>query len=263
MDLGLRDRVAIVTGSSQGIGKAIALGLANEGATVTLCARNLEAVRDAAREISTATGRAIVPLQVDLRRRDDIASMVEKTVARYGRIDVLINDTGGPPARRFLDTTDDDGRQAIDGLLLSAVTCSRAVIPSMTQHQWGRIINVTSFAAKQPAAGLILSNALRAGVLGLTKTLAQEVAASGILVNAVYPEWTHTRRLEALAQVQAERDGSTVEGVIAGWTQDIPLKRLARPDEIAHLVVFLASENARYLTGAVIQVDGGLIKSLT
>lgn len=263
MDLGLKDRAAIVTGSSQGIGRAIALGLAKEGADVTICARNPEQLRETAREITAATGRDVLPVPVDLSKREDITSMVKRTIERYGRIDVLVNNTGGPPSSRFLETSDEHWRRAIDALLLSVVHCSQEVIPAMKLNAWGRIINMTSFAAKQPAERLILSNALRAGILGVTKTLASELAEYRILVNAVCPGWTRTRRLEELAQVRAEACGGTAEAVMAEWTQNIPLKRLARPEEIANLVVFLSSDKASYITGAVIQVDGGFIKSLT
>jgi 3-oxoacyl-[acyl-carrier protein] reductase len=263
MDLGLNDRVAIVTGSSQGIGKAIAFCLAKEGATVTICARNIKTLRDTSREIITATGSNVLPIRVDLREKEDIASMVKTTIETYGRIDILVNNTGGPPSRRFLETTEENWRSAIESLLMSVVNCSREVIPYMKQNMWGRIVNMTSFAAKQPAERLILSNALRAGILGLTKTLSNELAEHRILVNAVCPGWTQTRRLEELVKVQAETSGGKYKTVIYEWAKNIPLKRLARPEEIANLVVFLSSEKASYITGAVIQVDGGFIKSLT
>lgn len=161
-----------------------------------------------------------------------------------------------------METSEEDWREAVNSLLMSVVNCCMEVIPHMKRNKWGRIINMTSFAAKQPAERLVLSNAVRAGVLGLTKTLANELAEYNILVNAVCPGWTLTGRVRELAISTAEKTGKTVEAVIAEWANNIPLKRLAKPEEIANLVVFLASERASYITGTVIQVDGGFIKSL-
>jgi len=263
MNLGLKDRVAIVTGSSQGIGKAIAYGLAREGAKVTICARNEDRLREAARQIESSTRGEVLPVRADLREKADIESMVKETVERSGTVDILVNNTGGPPPMLFLETSEEDWRKAIDLLLMSVITCCRQVTPYMMKQKRGRIINMTSFAAKQPADRLVLSNAIRSGILGLTKTLSNELADYGILVNAVCPGWTLTGRVEHLARSKAEKNGKAYDEVIAEWTSDIPLKRLANPEEIANLVVFLASERASYITGAVIQVDGGLTKSLT
>jgi len=262
MDLGLKDRVAIVTGSSQGIGKAIALGLSQEGAKVTICARRKETLLETAKEIQGSTGAEVLPVATDLTKRDDIEKLVNETIKRFKRIDILVNNTGGPPATTFKETRDEDWQNAVNLLLMSVVQACRAVIPYMQGRKWGRIINMTSFAAKQPADRLILSNAVRAGVLGLTKTLANELAQDNILVNAVCPGWTLTRRVEELAKVQAKTSGKTAEEIIRGWESQIPLKRSAQPSEIANLVVFLASEKASYITGAVIQVDGGYTKGL-
>jgi len=262
LDLGLKNRVAIVTGSSRGIGKAIAYGLAEEGAKVTICARNEDALTEAAKEIASHTKAEVLPLRADLKNRKDSTSLVQGTVERFGRLDILVNNTGGPPPSLFLETSEEDWRSAVDSLLMSVIDCCSEAIPHMKEHKWGRIINMTSFAAKQPAERLILSNALRAGVLGLTKTLSNELGEYGILVNAVCPGWTLTRRVEELARTTGEKTGKTYEAVIAEWASSIPLRRLARPEEIANLVVFLASERASYITGAVVQVDGGYIKSL-
>jgi len=262
MDLGLRGRVAIVTGSSQGIGKAIALGLSQEGARVTICARNEKQLNETAKEIESTTGVQVYAVQTDLTKDDDIRRLVAKTSEVFGRIDVLVNNTGGPPLSTFLETSEDRWKRAADLLLMSVVTTCLEVIPHMQERKWGRIINMTSFAAKQPAERLILSNALRAGILGLTKTLSNELAEDGILVNAVCPGRTLTRRVEELAKAQAKTTGKTCEEIIKGWESQIPLKRLAQPKEIADLVVFLASERASYITGAVFQVDGGVIKGL-
>ena len=262
MNLGVRNRVAIVTGSSRGIGKAIAYGLAEEGAKVTICARSEEMLRETSREITASTGTEVLPVRADLKEKEDIKSMIKITAREFGRIDILVNNTGGPPPSFFLETSEENWRDAVNSLLMSVVNCCREVIPYMKQNKWGRIVNMTSFAAKQPAERLVLSNTIRAGILGLTKTLSNELAEYGVLVNAVCPGWTRTRRIEELARSKAEKTGRNYEEVINEWASNIPLKRLAQPEEIANLVVFLASEKASYITGAVIQVDGGFIQSL-
>jgi len=262
MDLGLRGRVAIVTGSSQGIGKAIALGLSQEGVRVSICARNEKQLNETAREIRSATGVEVFSLQTDLTNEDDIRRLVARTAETLGRIDILVNNTGGPPLATFLETSEDHWKRAVDLLLMSVVTACLEVTPHMQERKWGRIINMTSFVAKQPEERFILSNTLRAGIFGLTKTLSNELAKDGILVNAVCPGWTMTKRVEEVAKTQAKTTGKTYEEIIKGWESEIPLKRLAQPKEIADLVVFLASERASYITGAVFQVDGGVIKAL-
>jgi len=262
MDLELRGRVAIVTGSSQGIGKAIALGLAQEGVNVSLCARNEKQLIETAREIKSATGREVLAVHTDLTKEDEIRRLVARTAEVFDRIDILVNNTGGPPLATFLETSEDQWRNVANLLLMSVVTSCLEVIPHMQERKWGRIINMTSFVAKQPEERFVLSNALRAGIFGLSKTLSNELAHDGILVNAVCPGWTLTKRVEELAKAQSKATGKTYEDIIKGWESQIPLKRLAQPKEIADLVVFLASERASYVTGAVIQVDGGVIKGL-
>jgi 3-oxoacyl-[acyl-carrier protein] reductase len=262
MDFGIKNRVAIVTGSSQGIGKAIAESFAKEGVNVVICSRDIEKLKDTAKVIENNTGANVLPVQADLTKKEDITKLINKTVHQFGKNDILVNNTGGPPSMYFSETTDTDWRKAVDQLLMSVVNCSYGVIPYMMKQKWGRIINMTSFAAKQPHEGLILSNSLRAGILGLTKTLSNEFSKDNILVNAVCPGWTLTDRLEELAKTKAENVGKDYKTIIKGWSEEIPIGRLAKPQEIANLVTFLASEPASYITGCSIQVDGGYIKSI-
>ncbi|UCD72669.1 MAG: SDR family oxidoreductase [Candidatus Bathyarchaeota archaeon] len=262
MDLGLKNRTAVVTGSSRGIGKAIARGLAGEGVKTVVCARDKETLKETAKEIETSTKTQVLPIQTDLQNRREIRSLVKITVESFGGIDILVNNTGGPPSSLFLETSEEDWRDAVDQLLMSVVNCCLEVVPYMQRAGWGRIVNMTSFAAKQPIKSLILSNSIRSGILGLTKSLSNELAEYGILVNAVCPGWTLTGRIVELAKSRAEKTGESYADVVEEWAKSIPLKRLARPEEIANLVVFLTSEKASYVTGTTIQVDGGFIKSL-
>ncbi len=262
MELGLKDRVAVVTGSSQGIGRAVALELSREGSKVVICARNESALQDTAKDIRSETGNEVLPVRVDLTRSDDVDRLVGTAFAHFGRIDILINNTGGPPSLNFMETSDQHWSNACSLLLMSTINACIAVIPHMMKARWGRIINMTSFAAKQPADRLVLSNVVRAGILGLSKSLSNELALYGILVNAVCPGWTMTRRVEDLAKARADAEGKTSEEIVKSWENQIPMRRIAQPHEIAGLVAFLASERASYITGAAIQVDGGVIKGL-
>ena len=262
MELGLEGRVALVTGSSQGIGKAIALELSMEGAKVTICSRNEEALNEAASDIQNETGNEVLPVRADLSRNDHVDRLVRTAYAHFRRIDILVNNTGGPASISFLETSNHHWLDAFNQLMMSTINTCSAVIPHMMRAKWGRIINMASFAAKQPIDKLVLSNVIRAGILGLSKSMSNELAPQGILVNAVCPGWTMTKRVEDLAKAQADAEGKTSEEIVKSWGSQIPMKRMAQPHEIASLVVFLASERASYITGAVIQADGGVVKGL-
>ncbi len=262
MNLGLKGKVALVTGASQGLGKAVAMGLAQEGARVAICARGLERLQGTAREIEAATGSQVLAVQADVTRPVDIKRLVETTVQHFGRIDILVTNAGGPPSARFVDLSHEAWQKAIDLTLMSVVHLCYKVVPYMQKQGGGRIITMTSISVKQPLDGLVLSNSLRAGVIGLTKTLSNELAKDNILVNSVCPGWTRTQRVVELFEAAARRKGTTPQDEEAAVVSQIPLGRMGQPEEIADLVVFLASERASFITGAAIHIDGGFYKGV-
>lgn len=257
MNLELEDKTAIVAAASHGIGKACAMRLAQEGANVVICARGQEALMKTADEISAATGRQVEWVQTDLTKPEEIDLLVDATTVAFGDIDILVTNCGGPNRGELMMLEDSDWREAYELILMSAVRLIRTAVPHMRNSKDGRIINLTSIAVKQPIEGLILSNAFRAGVVGMAKTLARELASFGITVNNVAPGYTLTNRIYDLAMEQAKEQGISHEEVMADYHRLIPLERMARPEEIADLVVFLASERAGYITGTTIPVDGG------
>lgn len=262
MDLGLKDRIAIVAASSRGLGKACALELAREGARVVICGRDPASLAATAGEISAATGAEVLPVEADLIQGAQIQRLVQEALARFGRIDILVTNNGGPPAGYFRDFDDEAWLAAHQLTLLSAVRLIRAVLPAMRAQKWGRIINITSVSVKQPIDNLLLSNVYRPGVIGLAKTLSAQVAAEGITVNNVAPGYTRTGRVLDLAQARAAGGTQTIEEVLAGTVAGVPMQRMGEPGELAALVAFLASERAAFITGATIQVDGGYVASL-
>jgi 3-oxoacyl-[acyl-carrier protein] reductase len=262
MDLRLRGKVGIVCASSKGLGKASALALAREGASVAICARHADVLERAAQEIRAETGAAVLATPADVSRPADLEQLVRATIDRFGAIDVLVTNTGGPPSAPFEQLDDAGWYTAIDSLLMSVVRLSRAVVPHMRARGGGRIINVTSISVKQPVEGLVLSNALRAAVTGLSKTLANELAADRILVNCVAPGYTATDRVIELAEAVAGREGVDPDVVQRRTEERIPLGRMGTPDEFGDAIAFLASERASYITGVTLQVDGGLVRGL-
>ncbi len=262
MDLGLRGRTALVAASSKGLGRAVAEALGAEGANLVLCARGEGALRETAEAIRGATGVRVVDVVADVSDPADVARVVAAAEEAFGGVDVLVTNSGGPPAGPFESHSPDAWHAATRGLLDSVVNLTRAVLPGMKARRWGRIVNVTSIAVKQPVDGLILSNSLRAAVTGFARTLANEVAPFGITVNNVMPGYTATQRVEDLAQKNASLRGTTPAAERAGWEGQIPMGRLGEPREFAAMVAFLASDLASYTTGASVPVDGGWIKAL-
>lgn len=262
MDLGLKDKVALVAASSQGLGRAVAEELGAEGASLILCARDGRTLADTAAAIAEHTGAHVLAVPADVTVTEDIKRLVDAGNERFGRIDILVTNAGGPPAGRFEQLTREQWEQAIRLTLLSAVELTRQVLPGMKERRWGRIINITSIAVKQPVENLLLSNSLRAGLTGFARTLANEVAADGITVNNVLPGYTRTERLDELAEMMAEKQGISAGEFRGKWEKEIPMGRLGEPREFAAMVAFLASERASYVTGTSVQVDGGWIRSL-
>lgn len=262
MDLGLTGRVAIVAGASKGLGRAIAIGLAREGANVAICARSQDSLTSTAKFIEENYSVAALPLVADLRNHADIDRVVEGTVNKFNRVDILLNNAGGPAPKTFEESTGEDWEKAIGLNFFSGVRLIQRVLPHMKARSWGRIINILSSGAKQPIDGLIQSNAARAAMAGAAKTLSREVAAYGILVNNICPGRIQTERVNEVDAATARRKGVSVEEVRRESCREIPMGRYGQPEEFANAVVFLASECASYITGSTLQIDGGYIRSL-
>jgi 3-oxoacyl-[acyl-carrier protein] reductase len=261
MDLGLKNKVALVTASSRGLGRAVAEELAAEGAAIVICSRDKKAISETASEIAETTGAHVLALPADVSVPSDVKELVDAAVSRFGRIDILVTNAGGPPAGKFETLTAEQWEEATRLTLFSTLELTRRVLPGMKERRWGRILNITSIAVKQPVDNLMLSNSLRAAVTGFARTLANEVAAEGITVNNILPGYTRTERVEELAQMMAEKLAITPDEFKARWKNEIPMRRLGEPREFAALAVFLVSERASFITGTSVQVDGGWIKS--
>jgi 3-oxoacyl-[acyl-carrier protein] reductase len=262
VDLGLKGKVALVAAASRGLGRAVAEELAAEGASLALCARGAGPLEEARAQIERAWGVPVVGVAGDVSSPEDVSRVAGAALERFGRVDILVTNAGGPPAGTFESLSADDWERATRLTLTSALGLTRAVLPGMRERRWGRILNITSITVKQPVENLMLSNSLRAAVTGFARTLANEVAADGVTVNNLLPGYTRTERVDELARAAAAREGIPETQARARWEAEIPMRRLGEPREFAALAAFLASERAGYITGTSITVDGGWVRSL-
>lgn len=262
MDLGLRDKVALVTASSRGLGKAVALRLAQEGAHVAICARGEEDLARAADEIRGAIGQRVLAVPADVSAAGAADALVEATLDEFGRLDILVVNAGGPPPGKFLDFTPQDWENIVQLTLMSAVRLCRAAAPVLKEQDGGTILFMTSITVKQPLPNLVFSNSLRLAVTGLMKTLTDELAPSGVRVNAICPGWTRTARVNQLLEDRAQRAGTTVQAEAGKVSANIPLGRMGTPEEFATVAAFLVSEAASFVNGVNLLVDGGMYRGM-
>lgn len=262
MELGIKDRVALVAAASKGIGFAVARELAREGARVFICSRDQARATAAAQRIHDETGASVAGIAADVTNDQEIERFVRLARERAGRIDIVVTNAGGPPAAVFAEAQLETFRRAFELNALSAIRLAKLTLPAMQAQKWGRIVNLTSVSAKQPIDGLLFSNTMRAALTGWAKTVSNEVARDNVTINNVAPGYTLTERQDELAETRASALGKSKAEIIASWATQAPIGRIGRPDEIAAAVVFLASERASYITGVTLQVDGGWVKSL-
>jgi 3-oxoacyl-[acyl-carrier protein] reductase len=262
MDLGISNRVAMVAASSKGLGKAVALSLAREGCWVSLCGRNADTLAATLDELKAAHPSAQhMFITCDVTKEADLGRWFRATSENLGPVDILVTNTGGPPAATFLNLSEEQWASGVDSTLMNVVRLSRLALPGMRERKWGRIVHLTSLVAKQPLPLLTISSTLRAGISALTRTLATEFAREGVTINALLPGHILTDRQVHLAKVRAEKEGISTEQALALNQAAIPLGRFGRPEEIGDAAAFLCSERAAYITGTSLQVDGGVIQS--
>jgi 3-oxoacyl-[acyl-carrier protein] reductase len=260
MDLGLKDKIALVTGASRGLGYATGLALAKEGCRVVINSRDEEKVKSAVKKIATETGAQIIGLAGDVSNVSVPAKLVTQTIEAFGGLDILITNSGGPPAGTFESFNEATWQKAVDLSLMSHVRLIRAALPHLRKSSAASVLTVTSMSVKQPLANLVLSNSIRAATVGLTKSLALELGREGIRFNSILPGWTETERATELMTARATANRSTVEEETRKQSEQSPLGRMGHPEEFAAAAVFLVSPAASYITGVMLNVDGGMYK---
>ncbi|MBN3877385.1 MULTISPECIES: SDR family oxidoreductase [unclassified Nostoc] len=260
MDLQLRGKVALVTAASKGLGKATARQFAREGAKVAICARS-ELIDKTAAEIESETGTEVLSLRANVTSQEDIERVINATVEKFGGLDILVTNAGGPPAGTFDDIDLATWETSLNLTLLSAVRLVKYALPHLRQSTAPAILTITSTSTKQPVQNLVLSNSIRLAVIGLTKTLSQELGSDKIRVNSILPGWTYTERVEELINARIAKNGETKEAEIARINGTVPLGRMGTPEEFANVAVFLSSPAASFVNGVMLQVDGGIIQS--
>jgi 3-oxoacyl-[acyl-carrier protein] reductase len=262
MELGINGKVAAVAASSQGLGFACAMELAREGASLAICSRDRARIDQAAVRIHEETGAEVFATVVDVSRQDECVRFIDETVNQFGRLDILVTNTGGPVPGALDDIEFENVRDGFNSTLMNAIVMMKSAVPHMRRNKWGRIVNILSMTVKQPKVDLLVSNTMRPAILGFAKSISFELASEGITVNNVAPGYTRTERLTELAEHLAGQYGETPDDIYAKWERTIPARRLGKPEELAAIVAFLASERAGYMTGVTIQVDGGSVLGL-
>ena len=262
MDLGLKGRVAVIGGGSKGLGRACAQSLAQEGANVAVCSRNVEALETAAQEIRASSEVEVLAVPGDLSRLEDIQNLMQRTLDHFGRMDIVVCNSGGPPEGRAVDASEETWDRAIQMALAFFIRMGRESVPHLKKQSWGRIVNILASTVYQPIDNLVTSGVTRMGAVAFAKSLADEVGRDNILVNNVAPGFLLTDRMLHLFETRAGETGETVDALLQARSSTIPLGRFGRPEELADLVTFLASEKNSYISGTTILVDGGVVRSV-